>query len=49
MGSLGSSKMSDMLIKTMNLFRGKDYEVLFVTGKESYDSVKFINSHPMSL
>ncbi len=40
MGSLGSSKMSDMLIKTMNLFRGKDYEVLFVTGKESYDSVK---------
>jgi len=24
----------------MNLFRGKDYEVLFVTGKESYDSVK---------
>ncbi len=40
MGSLGSSKMSELLVKTMSLFRGKDYEVLFVTGKDSYDDVK---------
>ncbi|MDD2180940.1 MAG: undecaprenyldiphospho-muramoylpentapeptide beta-N-acetylglucosaminyltransferase [Bacilli bacterium] len=40
MGSLGSSKISEILIKTMSLFKGKDYEVLFVTGKESYEEVK---------
>ncbi len=40
MGSLGSTKVSEFLIKTMSLFKGKNYEVLFVTGKESYDEVK---------
>lgn len=40
MGSLGSSKVSEFLIKTLALFKGKDYEVLFVTGKESYEEVK---------
>lgn len=39
MGSLGSSKMNDILIKTMNLFQNKDYEILFVTGKDSYEAV----------
>lgn len=39
MGSLGSSKISEFLIKTMSLFNGKDYEVLFVTGKDFYDEV----------
>jgi len=40
MGSLGSSKMNEFLIKTMSLFKDKDYEVLFVTGANSYDSIK---------
>lgn len=39
MGSLGSSKMNDILVKTMNLFSNKDYEILFVTGKDSYETV----------
>lgn len=39
MGSLGSSKMNDFLIKTMSLFQNKDYEVLFVTGKDTYEKI----------
>ena len=39
MGSLGSSKINEFLIKTMNLFNNKDYEILFVTGKNDYDEV----------
>lgn len=42
MGSLGSSKMNEILIRTMPKFEGKDYEVLFVTGKDGYESVKDI-------
>ena len=40
MGSLGSSKVNDFLIKTMSLFNNKDYEILFVTGNNSYEEVK---------
>jgi UDP-N-acetylglucosamine--N-acetylmuramyl-(pentapeptide) pyrophosphoryl-undecaprenol N-acetylglucosamine transferase len=40
MGSLGSSKINEFLIKTMSLFNNKDYEILFVTGTSSYDEVK---------
>ena len=43
MGSLGSSKMNEFLIKTMTLFNNKDYEILFVTGKDYYDHVKGVN------
>ena len=39
MGSLGSSKINEFLIKTMNLFNNKDYEILFVTGKNDYEEV----------
>ncbi len=39
MGSLGSSKMNEILVKTMNLFQNKEYEILFVTGKDSYETV----------
>ena len=39
MGSLGSSRINDYLINSMNLFNGKDYDVLFVTGTRDYDSV----------
>lgn len=40
MGSLGSSRMTDILGKTMSLFKNKDYEVLFVTGKDSYHDIE---------
>lgn len=40
MGSLGSSKVNEYLVKVMNLFNGKDYEVMFVTGKDYYEEVK---------
>ncbi len=39
MGSLGSSKVNDFLINTLSLFNNKDYEVLFVTGKDSYEEI----------
>lgn len=40
MGSLGSSKVNEFLLKTMSLFNNKDYEILFVTGTSSYDEIK---------
>lgn len=40
MGSLGSSRVNEILYKTMNLFKEKDYEILFVTGKDSYEEMK---------
>ena len=39
MGSLGSEKVNEYLVHTMNLFRGKDYEVMFVTGKNNYEEI----------
>lgn len=47
MGSLGASKINEFLVNTMNGFQNKDYEILFVTGKNDYDSVskhKFPNN-----
>ena len=43
MGSLGSSKVNDYLVGIMPSFEKKDYEILFVTGKSSYDKVKGYN------
>ena len=40
MGSLGSSKVNDFLLKTMSLFNNKNYEILFVTGNSSYEEIK---------
>lgn len=40
MGSLGSSRVNDFLIKTMSLFQNKDYEVLYVTGTGEYEKLK---------
>ena len=37
MGSLGSSKVNEYLINTMKFFENKNYNVLYVTGKDSYD------------
>ncbi len=39
MGSLGSSKINDIVIKAMNLFKEKDYEILYVTGNSSYEEI----------
>ena len=40
MGSLGSNKVNEILYKTMNQFKEKEYEILFVTGKKSYENMK---------
>ena len=39
MGSLGASRINDYLVSVSSMFNGKDYDILFVTGKSSYDSV----------
>ena len=39
MGSLGSSKVNEFLVNTMNLFNNKKYEVLYVTGKNGYEEI----------
>lgn len=39
MGSLGSSKINEFLLKTMSLFNNKKYEILFVTGNSSYEEI----------
>ena len=48
MGSLGSSRVNDYLVSIMNLFNGKDYDILFVTGKGSYESISK-NSFPSNV
>jgi UDP-N-acetylglucosamine--N-acetylmuramyl-(pentapeptide) pyrophosphoryl-undecaprenol N-acetylglucosamine transferase len=39
MGSLGASKVSDILMNTLPMFKDRNYEVMFVTGKDSYNKV----------
>ena len=39
MGSLGAGRVSKYLERELNYFKDKDYEVLFVTGKGSYEEV----------
>lgn len=48
MGSLGSSRINDYIVNSMSQFSNSDYEVLFVTGKTSYDSVSK-NSFPKNV
>lgn len=43
MGSLGSSKINDFFKDSISMFNNKDYEVLYVTGKSSYESFKKLN------
>ena len=45
MGSLGSSTVNEVLKKTINLFTGKEYQVLIITGKDYYDEFKNINKN----
>ena len=40
MGSLGAGRVSKYLESELQKFEGMDYEVLFVTGKGSYDDVR---------
>ena len=39
MGSLGAGRVSEYMKKELNGFESKDYEVLFITGKGSYNKV----------
>lgn len=40
MGSLGASTVNDVIVNALPKFKNKDYQVLFVTGKEYYEKVK---------
>lgn len=40
MGSLGASKVNDFFKETISMFNNKEYEVLYVTGNNSYESFK---------
>ena len=42
MGSLGASKVNDFFRNTISMFNDKDYEVLYVSGNNSYDSFKAV-------
>lgn len=42
MGSLGASKVNDYFKNSISMFNDKDYEVLYVSGNNSYDSFKNI-------
>ena len=48
MGSLGAGRVSDYLKGELQKFESKDYEVLFVTGKSSYDKV-MENKYPSNV
>lgn len=39
MGSLGSSKINEFFINSLSLFKNKEYDILYVTGKDAYDEV----------
>lgn len=43
MGSLGSKVVNDKMKEILPKFNKKDYEVLFVTGKDYYDEFKSLN------
>lgn len=39
MGSLGAGNVNKSIVSMMTLFNNKDYEILFVTGKNDYDNI----------
>lgn len=43
MGSLGAARVNKILVNTMNQFENKDYEVLYVTGKDDYEKISKLN------
>ncbi|MBR1717891.1 MAG: undecaprenyldiphospho-muramoylpentapeptide beta-N-acetylglucosaminyltransferase [Bacilli bacterium] len=48
MGSLGSDRVNNTLYKTMSSFENKDYEILFITGKSSYEQMS-LKSYPKNV
>ena len=44
MGSLGSHTINQKMMDILPKFNGKDYEVLFVTGKNYYEELQSIFS-----
>ncbi len=40
MGSLGSEKMTEFLVKSIYMFNNKPYDVIFVSGKSSFEMIK---------
>lgn len=40
MGSLGSEKVNDFLVSMLPMFNGKQYEVVYITGKDYYEEIK---------
>ena len=49
MGSLGSLTMTNIMKQILPSFKNKDYEVLFVTGKNYYDEYKQIKEIPSNV
>lgn len=43
MGSLGAEKINETLLKNVDMFKDKKYEVLFITGNKDYDKYKNLN------
>lgn len=43
MGSLGAQKINEIVLTNAELFKNKDYEVLFITGKRDYEKYNKIN------
>ncbi len=39
LGSLGSKILNDKIVKSLQLFNNKEYEVLYITGKDYYEEV----------
>lgn len=48
MGSLGSKTINDIVIKALPSFENKDYQILFVTGKNYYAEIKGL-AHPANV
>lgn len=43
MGSLGAGMINETVLKNAEMFKDKNYEVLFITGKREYDKYKDLN------
>lgn len=38
MGSLGAARVNEVIMKTLPMFNGKNYQILYITGNEHFDS-----------
>ena len=39
MGSLGAKRVNEVIVNTLDKFKNKDYEVVFITGKKNFEEV----------